>query len=64
MDFYAARHSWATIARNDIRINKYVVNDALDHVDKSMAVTDIYIKKDFSEVIEANKRTVDFVFNK
>lgn len=64
LDFYAARHSWATIARNDLRIDKYVVNDALVHVDKSMAVTDIYIKKDFSEIIEANNMTVDFVFNK
>lgn len=64
IQFYAARHSWATIARNDLRIGKDVINDALNHVDHDMAVTDLYIKKDFSEVNDANVRVVDYVFGK
>lgn len=63
LEFYAARHSWATIAANDLKINKYVVHAALNHVDESMRVTEIYIKKDFSAINEANSKVIDYVFN-
>ena len=45
LEFYAARHSWATIALNDAGVDKYTVHTSLNHVDDSMRVTDIYIKK-------------------
>ncbi len=64
LEFYAARHSWATIAANDLKIDKYIVHSALNHVDESMRVTEIYIKKDFSSINEANSKVVDYVFNK
>lgn len=64
LEFYAARHSWATIARNDCGIDKYTVHEALNHVDKNTSVTDVYIKKDFRAINEANRRVVDFVFEK
>ena len=63
LEFYAARHSWATIAANDLKIDKYVVHSALNHVDESMRVTEIYIKKDFSSINEANSKVIDYVFN-
>lgn len=63
LQFYQARHTWASIARNDLHIDKYTVNDALCHVDKEMRVTDLYIKKDFTLVNEANKKVVDFVYS-
>jgi len=44
------------------RQDKYTVNDALCHVDKEMRVTDLYIKKDFSIINEANRKVVSFVF--
>ena len=47
LEFYAARHSWATIALNKCGIDKYTVHAALNHVDESMRVTDIYIERDF-----------------
>lgn len=63
LKFYAARHSWATIAANDCRINKYVVHEALNHAsDSKMKVTDIYIKKDYSLQDEANRKVLDLVF--
>lgn len=62
LQFYQARHTWASIARNDIGIDKSTVNDALCHVDKEMRVTDLYIKKDFTLINDANKKVVDFVF--
>ncbi|MCD8135270.1 MAG: hypothetical protein LUH01_04655 [Parabacteroides gordonii] len=61
LEFYAARHSWATIARNDLKINKYVVHEALNHVDDEMKVTDIYLEKDYSQIDEANRKVIDFV---
>lgn len=45
LEYYAARHSWATIALNKVGIDKYVVHEALNHVDESMRVTDIYIEQ-------------------
>ncbi len=64
LQFYAARHSMATIAVNDARINKYIVNDMLCHVDPAMHVTDLYIKKDFEPMNEANFHLIDFVLGK
>lgn len=63
LQFYAARHSMATIAVNDCRINKYIVNDMLCHIDTSMRITDLYIKKDFSAINDANKQLMKYVFN-
>lgn len=62
LEFYAARHSWATIAINKCKIDKYTVHAALNHVDPSMRVTDIYIERDFVNENEANKKVLDFVF--
>lgn len=61
LTFYSMRHSWASIALNDVRIDKYTVHSALNHVDEAMRTTDIYIKKDFSAINEANRKVIDFV---
>lgn len=59
LEFYAARHSWATIARSsEVGIDKYTVHEALNHVDSSMAVTDIYIDRDWSVIWNANKKVL------
>lgn len=51
---YHARHSWATIARNDCRVDFDTVNAALNHAKTgSDRVTDIYIARDFSAIWEA-----------
>lgn len=64
LEFYAARHSWATIAINKCKIDKYTVHAALNHVDPSMRVTDIYIERDFVNENEANKKVLKYVFGK
>ena len=64
LEFYAARHSWATIALNKCRIDKYTVHAALNHVDESMRVTDIYIERDFVNENKANAKVVKYVFGK
>lgn len=62
LEFYAARHSWATIALNKCGIDKYTVHAALNHVDESMRVTDIYIERDFVNENKANAKVVKYVF--
>ena len=64
LQFYAARHSMATIAVNEAGVSKYVLNDMLNHVEPSMRVTDLYIKKDFTAINEANFRLIDYVLAK
>ena len=61
LQFYAARHSMATIAVNEVGISKYIVNDMLNHTDQSLKITELYIKKDFSHINEANVKLLDYV---
>lgn len=61
-EFYAARHSWATIAINKVEIDKMTVHEALNHVLDEMKVTDRYIEKDWSLINNANRKVLDFVF--
>lgn len=64
LQYYAARHSWATIAVNKVGIDKYTVHSALNHVDDVMRVTDIYIERDFVNENKANRKVVKYVFGK
>ena len=64
LQYYAARHSWATIAVNRVGIDKYTVHSALNHVDDVMKVTDIYIERDFVNENKANRKVVKYVFSK
>lgn len=53
-----ARRTFSTIA-NSMGIPKSLVNDMLCHVDQDMAVTDIYIEKDWSVLWEANRKVLE-----
>lgn len=64
LEYYAARHSWATIALNKVGIDKYTVHTALNHVDEAMKVTDIYIERDFVNENRANAKVVKYVFGR
>ena len=55
------RHTWATIARNDCRIDKDDVALCLGHEDSDNRVTDIYIKYDYSIIDESNRKVIDFI---
>lgn len=58
---YYARHSWATIARNECGVDRDTVNEALNHASRDK-VTDIYIARDWRRVWEANRKVLDLVF--
>lgn len=64
LEYYAARHSWATIALYKVDIDKYIVHAALNHIDDSMRVIDIYIERDFVNENKANAKVVKYVFGK
>jgi integrase len=61
LQFYQARHTWASIARNECGIDAYTVDKALNHIPKDMALLDVYVKKDYRLINEANKKVIDFV---
>lgn len=58
---YAARHSFATIARNDCGVSMDDVALCLTH-DSGHSITDTYIKRDFSRVDAAIYKVIGFVF--
>lgn len=62
LQFYAARHSFATIAVNNVGIPVYTVNDMLNHTDTKMRITELYITKDFKAINLANDKVVRYVF--
>lgn len=61
LEFYAARHTWATLARNKADVDKATIHEALNHVDEEMRVTDIYIDRDYSQQDAANRRVLELV---
>ena len=64
LQYYAARHSMASIAANEAGIDRWTVNLMLNHTDQSMRVTDLYIKRDFTPINEANFKLLEYMFPK
>jgi integrase len=56
-----ARHTWATIARNECKISKDDVALCLGHEDEDNQVTDMYIKYDYSIIDESNRKVIDYI---
>lgn len=61
LEFYSARHSWATIAINFVGVDKFAVHTALNHVDEKMRVTDLYVKKSWDPIDQANRKVLDYI---
>lgn len=62
LDYYSARHSWATIARNDCDVSVDDIALSLNHSSiSSSKVTDRYIRKDWSRIDEANNKVLKFM---
>lgn len=54
---YAARHSFATIARSNAGIDKALVDEMLNHAG-NLPLADIYIERDFRLINEANRKVL------
>ena len=61
LNFYQARHTFATLSRNMMRFSKSDVDEALNHVG-GMELADIYIKKDFSIINDNNAKLLEKLF--
>ena len=62
LQFYQARHTFATLSRNMMRFSKGDVDEALNHVG-SYDIADVYIAKDFTIINENNYKLIDRVFD-
>lgn len=61
LEFYQARHTFATLSRNFMKFSKSDVDEALNHVG-TLDIADIYIAKDFSIINENNFKLINKVF--
>jgi integrase len=61
LTFYAARHTWATLAENSVGIDGYTVHQCLNHSDEKMKITGRYIKTDWRPINRANRKVLDFL---
>ena len=59
LEFYAARHSWATIARNDCGVSTDDISLSLNHTSTTRRVTEGYITKDFGLIDKANEKVIE-----
>ncbi len=65
LQFYQARHTWASVARNECGIDAYTIEKALNHIVRDAQLLDVYVKRDFGLVNEANRKVLDWVlYNK
>ena len=58
---YTFRHSWGTIARNDLKAPMYDVAFSMNHA-SAHKVTETYVKPDYSIASELNQKVVDYIF--
>ncbi|MEI8049345.1 MAG: site-specific integrase [Bacteroidota bacterium] len=58
---YWSRHSWATIARNDLHIPKDDIHFALNH-SSAGNITDTYLAVDWSIIDRANRQVIDYLY--
>jgi len=61
LQFYQARHTFATLSRNLMRFSKGDVDEALNH-SGGYSMADVYIKRDFSIINDNNFRLIERVF--
>lgn len=59
---YNFRHTWGTIARNDIKASMYDVAFCMNH-SSAHQITEIYVRPDYSIVTELNNKVVGFIFH-
>lgn len=61
LTYYSARHSWATIVRNELGYSTHIIAECLNHSVDTLKVTDRYIKKEFTWIDEINRKVIDYV---
>lgn len=62
LQFYQARHTFATLSRNLMRYSKSDVDEALNHIG-TLDIADVYIQKDFTIINDNNFKLINKVFD-
>lgn len=60
---YYARHTFATIARNDLHIDIFDVSECLNHTPPSNSINFVYIRKDPFKASDIADRVVNYALN-
>ncbi len=63
LQFYKFRHTFGSLARNECRLPKDDIAEALNHVDHGRKTTDIYLAKDWSIIDEVQIAVIRHVRN-
>lgn len=61
LQYYKFRHTFGTLARNECRLPKDDIAEALNHVDHGQKTTDIYLAKDWSIIDEVQITVIRYV---
>jgi integrase len=61
LTLYYARHSWATIAVNDVHLPEELVDECLVHA-PIRKMLHKYVKRDWSRIDKTNRKVLDYVF--
>lgn len=61
LQYYKFRHTFGTLARNECKISKDNIAEALNHVDHGRKTTDIYLAKDWSIIDEVQIKVIRHV---
>jgi integrase len=61
LSLYYARHSWATIAVNDVHLSDELVDECLAHAPVYKMLRK-YVKRTWTRVDETNRKVLDYVF--
>ena len=59
--YYAARHTYASLARNAVGLDKYTVHELLNHSDNEMRITYRYIECDWQRLFDAHRKVITLV---
>lgn len=59
--YYAARHTYATLAYNLVGVDMYTVNELLNHSDKALKITARYVERDWGPLFDAHAKVVRLV---
>lgn len=59
--YYAARHTYASLARNVVGADKYTVHELLNHSDSDMKITDRYIERDWQRLFDVHCKIIALV---
>lgn len=62
LQFYQFRHTWASICRNELEIDRGTVDEALNHKSSENGLLDVYVKKSYKAINKANKKVVRWVW--